>query len=372
MAQAFRIERLDRGIKARSDDIFALASHRELIYLLGPRVLLIGGLLVFPLLRDVVGLYWLQVMLITCSIALLALSWDLLASVGLVSLGQALFFGVGGYITGFLNQSLHWSPLLTIPVATVLGAVVCAVVLYPVLRLRGIYFALITMTLPLLFMRVIEATKILGGTDGMSGLDPLPDIAIVLYVAITVLLIALFGFRRLINEDYGLVLKGIRDSDRSVMAAGINIYWYKAQAVFIAGLPATFAGAFMTHQHQFVGMPAFATDYSILPLTSAIIGGVGTFAGALLGAFIIVPLSEFLRDFGTLRVVIYSVILVVFVVGVPEGIFHFMQRKYHQFERRVSLDDNNPAKVAPREVQRGDEPSQGSSASQGSAAEGAK
>jgi branched-chain amino acid transport system permease protein len=194
------------------------------------------------------------------------------------------------------------------------------------------------MTLPLLFMRVIEATKILGGTDGLSGLDPLPDITVALYAAIAVLLLTLFGFRRLMNDDYGLVLKGIRDSDRSVMAAGINIYWYKAQAVFIAGLPATFAGALMTHQHQFVGMPAFATDYSILPLTGAIIGGVGTFAGALLGAFIIVPLSEILRDFGTLRVVIYSIILVVFVVGVPEGIFHYLQRKYHQFERRVSLE----------------------------------
>lgn len=338
MADAFRIERLDRGIKARSDDIFALSSWRELAYLLGPRVLLIGGLLVFPLLRDVVGIYWLQVLLITCSIALLALSWDLLASVGLVSLGQAMFFGVGGYLSGFLNSTYHLSPLFSIPIATVAGAVLCAMILYPVLRLRGIYFALITMTLPLLFMRVIEATKILGGTDGLSGLDPLPDITIVLYAAIAVLLLTLFGFRRLMNDDYGLVLKGIRDSDRSVMAAGINIYWYKAQAVFIAGLPATFAGALMTHQHQFVGMPAFATDYSILPLTGAIIGGVGTFAGALLGAFIIVPLSEILRDFGTLRVVIYSIILVVFVVGVPEGIFHYMQRKYHQFERRVSLE----------------------------------
>jgi branched-chain amino acid transport system permease protein len=338
MAEEFRVERLDRGIKVRSDDIFALSSWRELAYLLGPRVALIGGLLVFPLLRDVVGLYWLQVLLMTCSIALLALSWDLLASVGLVSLGQAMFFGVGGYLSGFINSNYHVSPLFSIPIATVVGAILCALILYPVLRLRGIYFALITMTLPLLFMRVIEATKILGGTDGMSGLDPLPDIVIVLYAAVAVVLLTLFGFRRLMNDDYGLVLKGIRDSDRSVMAAGINIFWYKAQAVFIAGLPATFAGALMTHQHQFVGMPAFATDYSILPLTSAIIGGVGTFAGALLGAFIIVPLSEILRDFGTLRVVIYSVILVVFVVGVPEGIFHYLQRKYHQFERRVSLE----------------------------------
>lgn len=336
MTTTYRKERIDRGIKARSDDIFALASYRELLYLLAPRALLLGGLLIFPLLRDVVGVYWLNVLLMTCSIALLALSWDLLASVGLVSLGQALFFGIGAFIAGFLNSTFRLSPLFTIPIATVTGALMCAIFLYPVLRLRGIYFALVTLTLPLLFMRVIEATKILGGTDGLSGLDPLPDIALVLYVVLAVMLVTFFGFRRLINSDYGLVFKGIRDNDRSVMAAGINIYWRKAQAVFLAGLPATFAGALMTHQHQFVGMPAFAMEYSVLPLTSAIVGGVGTFAGALLGALILVPLSEALRAFGTLRVVIYCVILVVFVVGLPEGIFHYLQRRYHQFERLVA------------------------------------
>jgi branched-chain amino acid transport system permease protein len=338
MSTAYRKERLDRGIKTRSDDIFALASYRELLYLLGPRVLLIGALLIFPLLRDVVGSYWLIVMFSTCVIALMALSWDLLASVGLVSLGQALFFGVGAYIAGGLNAAFRLPPLLTIPLGTILGALLCVLILYPVLRLRGIYFALITLTLPLLIQRVIEATKILGGTEGLSALTPLPDIRIALYLTIAALLVTLFGFRRLTDSDFGLVLKGIRDNDRSVIASGINVYWYKAQAVFIAGLPAAFAGALMTHQLQFVGMPAFATDYSILPLTGAIVGGVGTFAGSMLGVFLLVPISELFRGFGTWRVVIYSVILVIFVVGLPEGIFHYIRRRYHQLERRVPLE----------------------------------
>jgi branched-chain amino acid transport system permease protein len=148
----------------------------------------------------------------------------------------------------------------------------------------------------------------------------------------------LFGFRRLINSDYGLVLKAIRDNDRSVIAAGINIQWYKAQAVFIAALPATFAGALLTHQLQFVGMPVFTANYSILPLASATVGGVGSFAGAMIGALILVPISELFRGFGTWRVVVYSVILVVFIVGLPEGIFHYLQRRYHQFERRTPLE----------------------------------
>jgi len=338
MGPAYRRERLDRGIKARSDDIFALASFRDLLYLIGPRTLLIGGLLIFPLLRDLVGLAWLNVLLIACNIALLALSWDLLASVGLVSLGQAMFFGIGGYIAGFLNDTYQMPPLLTIPLSTLLGALLCMAILYPVLRLRGIYFALITLTLPLLFQRVIEATKVFGGTEGLSSLDPLPGTMVAAYIAIVAVLITFFSFRRLIHSDYGLVLKAINDNDRSVIAAGIDIQWYKAQAVFIAALPATFAGALLTHQLQFVGMPVFTPNYSILPLASATVGGVGSFAGALLGAFLLVPISELFRGFGTWRVVVYSVILVVFIVSLPEGIFHYLQRRYHQFERRALLE----------------------------------
>lgn len=337
MTVRYRKERLDRGIKARCEDMFALSSYREILYLLLPRVLPVIALLCFPLLKGVVGLYWEKVLVITCAIALLSLSWDLMASVGLVSLGQALFFGAGAYLTGFLNKSLGWPYFLTIPFGTVGGALFCTFLLLPVLRLRGVYFAIVTLTLPLLFTRFIEASKILGGNAGISSLSPLPHLWFELYVPVLALLICLFSFRRLINEDYGLVLQGIRDNDLAVMSGAINIYKFKAQAVFIAGMAGAFAGAFMTHYYQFVGMPAFALDYSILPLTCAVLGGVGTFAGPTVGAFILVPLSEALRAFGTLRVVFYSAILIICVVGLPEGIFHYIQRRYHQFERMVEV-----------------------------------
>ena len=309
-----------------------------MLYLLLPRALPLIALLSLPLLKGVVGLYWEKVLVITCAIALLALGWDLLASVGLVSLGQALFFGAGAYLAGFFNHSFGWPPFLTIPLGALGGAFFSTLLLLPVLRLRGIYFAIVTLTLPLLSARVIETTKILGGTEGMSALSPLPNIWFELYIPVLALLICLFGFRRLINEDYGLVLQGIRDNDRAVMSGAINVYRFKAQAVFMAGVAGAFAGAFMTHYYQFVGMPAFALDYSILPLTCAVLGGVGTFAGPAVGAFILVPLSEVLRAFGTLRVVFYSAILIVCIVGLPEGVFPFLQRKYHQFERVVEVE----------------------------------
>lgn len=333
--QGYRKERLDRGIKARSDTIFALTSYREALYLLFPRMVAVVGLLSLPLFLDI---YWTKVVIITCVIGVLALSWDFIASAGMFSLGQAMFFGLGGYIAGILNRYFGVSPLIGIPVATVVGASLSTLLLGPVLRLRGIYFAMVTFVLPLIMMRIIEATGIFGGIEGLSALSPLPNLWVAVYLIIGAFFAALFGFRRVMDADYGIILKGMMDNDQAVMAAGINIYWYKAQALFVGSAAAAFAGAFMTHYYRFVGLPAFAMDYTILPVAAAVVGGPGGFAGAALGSFILVPLCEFLRAIGSWRIVFYSFVMVVCVVAVPEGIFHYMARQYHQFQRWVKTE----------------------------------
>ena len=330
-----RKERIDRGIKARSGDVFALCSWREMLYLAGPRLLPIVGFLILPL---VLNMYWQKVLISTAVFALLAISWDMLAQSSMVSLGQALFFGMGAYVSGIINHYWHVPPLMAIPIAAILGGVLCTLILLPVLRLRGIYFSMVTLIVPLMLVRIIEATRIFGGTEGLTGMSPLPNRWVELYLVVTILLIVLFGFRRLMDSDYGLVLRGINDNDRSVTNAGINIYWFKAQALFIASMVGAFAGAYMTHVYMFVGMPVFALDYSILPIAAAVVGGIGSLAGATLGAVILVPLSEVLRGIGGLRIVLYGLCLVVFIVAIPEGIFHFIQRKYHQRERWVRVE----------------------------------
>lgn len=330
-----RRERIDRGIKVRSEDVYALVSWREMLYLAGPRLLPAAAFLLLPFF---LGPYWQKVMISVAVFALLAISWDMLAQTGIISLGQALFFGMGAYVSGILNIYFGMPPWITIPIATVSGGAICTLILRPVLRLRGIYFSMVTLIVPLMLVRIIEATKIFGGTEGLSGMTPLPSTRVEIYLVTVVLLGVLFGLRRLMETDYGLVLKGIRDNDRSVTNAGINIYWFKTQALFIASTIGAFAGAFMTHVYMFVGMPVFALDYSILPMAAAVVGGGGTFAGATLGAVILVPMSEALRGIGGLRIVMYGLFLVVFTVAIPEGLFDYIQRKYHQMERWVEID----------------------------------
>ena len=329
-----RKKRLDRGIKIRSDSLFVISSLKDISYLLGPRLFPIILMLSLPLF---LGDYWEKVLVYACIYGLLALSWDFIASCGLFSLGQALFFGIGAYISGSLNYYGHLPPLISIPLATIFGGILSAALLSTVVRLKGVYFAMVTLMLPMLFKRVIETTNIFGGSHGLSSLSPLFSDSFATYLAISAFLVCLFVFRKIMNSDYGLVLTAIKDNDRAVMSAGINIYWRKTQALFIADAAASFAGAFMTHYYQFLGMSAFALDYSVLPLAAAALGGQGTFAGAAIGSLILVPLSEALRELGGLRIAIYCIVLIASITLLPEGIFHYISRKYHQFEKMVEV-----------------------------------
>ena len=115
-----RKERLDRGIKARSEDIFALSSWREMLYLAAPRVLPLILIVCFIIFASP---YWKRVVVSMAVFGILAISWDFLVSAGLVSLGQALFFGIGAYIAGALNHTWGLPFWITIPVATVGGGI---------------------------------------------------------------------------------------------------------------------------------------------------------------------------------------------------------------------------------------------------------
>ena len=331
-----RKERLDRGIKVRTDGIYALMSWRELSYLTLPRMVLILGIMALPFLAP--GMYWQRVLSIVCVYALLALSFDLLAHyVGLVSLGGAFFVGVGGYLAAIFNTTFGLPPEVNILLSTFIGAFLCTLFLLPCLPLRGVYFAIVTLMYPLLLTRVIEALNIFGGTEGIMGIESFQNRWVEQYFIILALLLCFFGLRRLVNTDMGLVFQAVKDNDQAVRASGMNVTFYKAVAVFIASALGCLGGAYLVHIYMWAGMSLFALDFSIIPIAATVIGGGGTLVGPVLGCLILVPASELLREFGTLRIVFYALILVGFIMFRSEGIMVFGSRKYHQFERWVKV-----------------------------------
>lgn len=337
MGRPRRKERIDRGIKVRSESLECLSSPSEILYVAVPRILLIAGLLALPLALSPWP-YWGRVTLSACVLGLLAMSFDFLANyAGLVCLGGAFFYGVGGYAAALLNAELALPYFVSIALGTVLGAVVCTALLYPCLRLRGIYFSVVTLMYPLLVVRLIEAANILGGTEGFRGIDGFPSPWMEQYAIIAVLLAALFALRRFASEAPGLVIRAIKDNDQAVRASGISVTWCRTKAVFIASLLGCFAGAYYIHLYRSVGVSAFAFDLSIMPIAATVIGGSGTLVGAVVGSLILVPLGELLRDFGSLRITVFALILTGFVAFRSEGLIPWAARKYHQFERWVEV-----------------------------------
>jgi branched-chain amino acid transport system permease protein len=332
-----RKERLDRGIKVRTDSVYAISSWMEIAYLMIPRLIFIGGLLAAPLILSYYP-YWQRVASVVAVYALLAISFDFLANyVGLVCLGGGFFVGVGGYIAALLNT--HWGvpPFVTLPIAAVGGAFICTVLLLPCLPLRGVYFAIVSLMYPLLAARLIEAFDLFGGTDGVFGVDSLASGLWEQYIPIVGVLVAVFALRRLVTSDFGLVFRGVMDNDQAVKASGINITTVKAIGVFISAILGCFAGACLAHLYMWAGISQFALDFSIIPIAATVVGGGGTLIGPVLGCIILVPVSELLRDFGTLRIAVYALILMGFIVLKSEGLMNYATRKYQQFERWVTV-----------------------------------
>ncbi len=240
-------------------------------------------------------------------------------------------------MAAILNTYFGVPMVLTIPIATLAGALICTLLLVPVLPLRGVYFAIATLMYPLILMRLIEALNIFGGTDGIVGVASFPNPWVEQYLILAILILVLFGIRRFVNEDYGLVMRGVKDNDQAVKASGISIRQVKAVAVFITSLLGCFGGAYLAHIYMWSGLSQFALDFSIIPIAATVIGGGGTLVGPIVGAFILVPINELLRALGSFRIVIYCVILVFFIVFKSEGIMVYAERKYHQFQQWVKV-----------------------------------
>ncbi len=317
--------------------MYAISSWLEISYLVIPRFIFIVGFLLLPIIL-IPFPYWQKVVSIICIYALLAIGFDFLANyVGLVSLGGGFYIGVGAYLAALLNTQCGLPLVVTIPAATVLGAILCTALFLPCLPLRGVYFAIVSLMYPLLAARIIEALDIFGGTDGLLGVDGFSSRWVERYLLVISVLVIVFGLRRLVTEDLGLVFRGVKDNDQAVKASGINITTYKALGVLIASALGCLGGACLAHIYMWAGISQFALDFSIIPIAATVVGGGASLIGPVIGCLILVPISEMLRDFGTLRIAVYAIILTAFIVYKSEGLMNYATRKYEQFERWVEI-----------------------------------
>ena len=260
------------------------------------------ALALFP----VVGSEFYQQMVVRMMIlAIFAMSLDLLQGVtGLVSLGHAAYFGIAGYALAFLTPqgepvSLWW----TLPAAVLAAGAAALVIGFFVVRTRGIYFIMVTLAFAQMVHYAFFDNKVLGGSDGIyinfrpdAGLFDLENKQVFYYFTLACLLGVFAFLRRLLWSPFGRALAGIRVNEHRMRAVGYGSFGYKLTAFTLAGALAGLAGYLWGAQSGFVNPELMGFHQSAHVIMMVILGGMGNFAGAIVGAFAFEIMLDVFKD----------------------------------------------------------------------------
>ena len=284
--------------------------------------------------------YFIHILIMCFMWAVVAEAWNLIMGYsGIFSLSQIGFFVIGGYTSAMLAKLAGWSPWLSLLFGALMAVVSGLIIGLPCLRLKGIYIALLTLA----FVDSIPYLIILAeplGTEGSSGLPEIPGLSLggfafgvqkipYYYTALILSGISLFIIYKVIHSNIGLGFMGLRDSDEFAKSLGLNEYKYKLIVFGISAFLTGLMGGFYAHYMSVMTPKLLGLDLFLTVIMMVEFGGIGMFPGALLGAFIITLLSEFLREFGLYRLVILGAIVVVSIIFMPKGVvgyFDYLDR----------------------------------------------
>jgi branched-chain amino acid transport system permease protein len=273
----------------------------------------------------------------------LATAWNIIAGYcGQISLGQAVFFGIGAYTSSILFKATGLTPWAGMIAGAVLAAIVSQIIGFPVFRLRGHYFAIATIAVGEIVQALIVNWDAIGGARGVFIPIKRPDSllnfqfhqskASYYYIALGLLLLALAVSRRITRSRHGYYFRAIREDQDAAAALGVNVAREKLRAFAIAAALTAMGGTFYAQYLLFIDPESvFPLSLSILICLVAVLGGVGTLWGPILGAAVLVPLQESTRVMlgGTgkaLDLLIYGALIIAISVLQPGGLMAFFTR----------------------------------------------
>lgn len=253
----------------------------------------------------------------------------LLGYAGLMSFGHAMFFGVAGYFFGHVVKVWAMPPEVGI-LAGVAGAALLGLVTGALaIRRQGIYFAMITLAFAQMIYFLCVQMPFTGGEDGLQGITrrpllggllPTKDDRVLYYVVLAIFLFGYGCIYRFIHSPFGQVLKAIRDNEQRAVSLGYEADRYKLLAFVLSAAIAGLAGATKAMVLQFATLTDVSAAMSGEVVLMALVGGLGTITGPIVGAFIIITMQNYLASFGEFVLVIQGAIFVVIVMAFRRGL----------------------------------------------------
>lgn len=303
--------------------------------------------LCFPLFVGQAG-YFLSLGMKIGTLALFAMSYNLLLGyTGIVSLGHALFFGLGGYTSAILMLKLGW-PLVATLLPTILFCIAVALAIgFLTLRVKDIYFTMLTLALgQLFFVAVSKAYNLTGGEDGLPGIPGLFANKTLSYYAIMAILFACYVLlRKFTTSPFGRVLQAIRENEMRTGMIGYNVLVYKLIVLSLSGVLAGISGCLYVTYSGIVYPALTNAEMTMQVIFMAIIGGTGTLYGPILGALIVTVISTILNNFTNRWLLIFGIIFVLFIMFLPEGVSGLIQSTLARKKKKTIPSDSIPELV---------------------------
>ena len=247
---------------------------------------------------------------------LLALSMYVVLAVGQLSIGQAAFMGLGAYVSTLLTLKLGLAFPLVLLAAMMVPALAALVVGAPTLRLSGVYLALATIGLGEVQRIVFINAELTGGALGLSGI-PTKGGLISIYGSLA---LALLAFVFVARSKIGRAMEAMREDELAAGALGVDLPAYKLGALVVSAMLAGLAGALNAHVSSFISPNDYGFDAAVTILSFALLGGIGSPFGPVLGAFILTLLPEVLRPLADYKTVVNGAIIVIAVIFMPRGL----------------------------------------------------
>jgi branched-chain amino acid transport system permease protein len=304
------------------------------------RILVLAAFAVVPLVQT--NTYWQHVLGVALIGAILALGLQLLVGMaGLLSLGQGAFYGIGAYVSAVLTMRFGL-PFLP---AFILAGVVTAtssLLLVPIVKLPSSSLAVATLGFNIIvYLVLLNEDWATGGSYGLMNI-PAPRIfgyelageRDLYYLCLVCLVLVYLAFDRLVNSRFGRALKAIAQDEDAARACGISIVRYKSKCFLVAAFTSGLAGSLYAHHARYLNPNDFTFNKSIEILIMVVVGGLGSLPGAVIGAFVIVLMPEFLRSSGELRLILFGSLVVV-LMGLSRGGIAGLAPKLVQFVARL-------------------------------------
>jgi branched-chain amino acid transport system permease protein len=296
-----------------------------------PLILAVIFFLIVPILAEGISSYYTHILILVLYYSILAISWNLLFGfTGQISFAHAALAGIGGYASAFFVLGTNISIIIGVIVGGLMAMLLSLLIGLVSLRLRGYYFALATIglaeTARLIFTIEYPYTR------GELGL-PVPPIFLgatnfqYYYLFLALFSIFVFSTYKLTRSRGGFFLRAIREDEDAASALGIDTHRWKTISFCLSGFMAGVAGAFFAHFVGIIIPRSMGLSEMFLIVAIVMIGGAGTLVGPILGSFLVVISSEYLRaNYGEYHLIIFAIILIILQRYFREGVSVLLKR----------------------------------------------